>query len=81
MEDENWRKQWPGKKVVDNTGKPALKIIQEKPEHIDEYTVDGISGATLTSTGVENSINYWTGEQGYGRFLQRITRDPDIMTP
>ena len=81
VEDENWRKQWLGKKVVDNNGKPALRIIQEKPEYIDEYTVDGISGATLTSTGVEKSINYWTGEQGYGRFLQRITRDPDIMMP
>ncbi|MBY1055181.1 NADH:ubiquinone reductase (Na(+)-transporting) subunit C [Citrobacter europaeus] len=81
VEDESWRKQWPGKKVVDNNGKPVLRITQEKPGNIDEYTVDGISGATLTSMGVENSINYWTGEQGYGRFLQRITRDPDIIAP
>ena len=81
VEDESWRKQWPGKKVVDNNGKPVLRITQEKPGNIDEYMVDGISGATLTSMGVENSINYWTGEQGYGRFLQRITRDPDIIAP
>ena len=81
VEDESWRKQWPGKKVVDNNWMPALRITQEKPQNIDEYTVDGISGATLTSNGVERSINYWTGEQGYGRFLQRITRDPDIMMP
>ncbi|MEF3484783.1 Na+-translocating NADH-quinone reductase subunit C, partial [Citrobacter freundii] len=81
VEDESWRKQWPGKKVVDNNLMPALRITQEKPENIDEYTVDGISGATLTSNGVERSINYWTGEQGYGRFLQRITRGPDIIVP
>ena len=70
-----------GKKVVDNNLMPALRITQEKPENIDEYTVDGISGATLTSNGVERSINYWTGEQGYGRFLQRITRGPIATAP
>jgi Na+-transporting NADH:ubiquinone oxidoreductase subunit C len=79
VEDESWRKQWPGKKWLIITG-CQLRITQEKPENIDEYT-DGISGATLTSNGVERSINYWTGEQGYGRFLQRITRGPDIIVP
>nr|WP_228709545.1 FMN-binding protein [Klebsiella pneumoniae] len=71
----NWRKQWPGKRLLDNSGHPALKIVQDKPEHADEYTVDGISGATLTSTGVEKSINYWMGPQGYGQFLQRLASD------
>ncbi|EKS8660868.1 TPA: FMN-binding protein, partial [Escherichia coli] len=75
VEDANWRKQWPGKRLLDNSGHPALKIVQDKPEHADEYTVDGISGATLTSTGVEKSINYWMGPQGYGQFLQRLASD------
>ncbi|EAO9152863.1 Na(+)-translocating NADH-quinone reductase subunit C [Salmonella enterica subsp. enterica] len=75
VEDASWRKQWPGKRLLDNSGHPALKIVQDKPEHTDEYTVDGISGATLTSTGVEKSINYWMGPQGYGQFLQRLASD------
>jgi Na+-transporting NADH:ubiquinone oxidoreductase subunit C len=75
VEDANWRKQWPGKRLLDNSGHPALKIVQDKPEHADEYTVDGISGATLTSTGVKKSINYWMGPQGYGQFLQRLASD------
>ncbi len=75
VEDASWRKQWPGKRLLDNSGHPALKIVQDKPEHADEYTVDGISGATLTSTGVEKSINYWMGPQGYGQFLQRLASD------
>ena len=79
VKDENWRQQWPGKKVTDDNGMPALKIIQEKSGNNDEYTVDGISGATLTSTGVEKSINYWIGEQGYGPFLQRLKQDPEML--
>ncbi|MDT1489958.1 Na+-translocating NADH-quinone reductase subunit C, partial [Escherichia coli] len=26
VEDANWRKQWPGKRLLDNSGHPALKI-------------------------------------------------------
>lgn len=79
VQDENWRKQWSGKKVADDKGTPALKIVQEKSDKNDAYTVDGISGATLTSTGVEKSINYWVSEQGYGPFLQRLRQDPEML--
>lgn len=79
VEDDSWRHQWPGKRLLDDSGKPALKIVQQPPEHADEYTIDGISGATITSTGVEKSINYWVGPQGYGQFLQRLASDPNIL--
>ncbi len=79
VEDPEWRSQWPGKKIRDNNGQPALKVIQNNPGQHDDYTVDGISGATLTSTGVEKSINYWVGEQGYGKFLQRLQQNPEIL--
>lgn len=81
VEDPEWRRQWPGKKIRDNNGLPALRIIQNNPGQHDEYTVDGISGATLTSTGVEKSINYWMGEQGYGKFLQQLQRNPGLLKP
>ncbi|MGL5453567.1 MAG: NADH:ubiquinone reductase (Na(+)-transporting) subunit C [Enterobacterales bacterium] len=79
VKDEHWRQQWPGKKVADDNGTPVLKIVQEKSGKNDEYTVDGISGATLTSKGVEKSINYWISEQGYGPFLQRLKQDPEML--
>ncbi|MEN0614510.1 NADH:ubiquinone reductase (Na(+)-transporting) subunit C [Klebsiella indica] len=80
VEDPQWRSQWSGKKIRDNNGKPTLKVVQNNPGKHDDYTVDGISGATLTSTGVEKSINYWVGEQGYGKFLQQLQQHPDILT-
>ena len=48
--DPEWRRQWPGKKIRDNNGQPALKVVQNTPGQHDDYTVDGISGATLTSS-------------------------------
>ena len=35
----------------------------------DVHGVDGLSGATLTSNGVENTLRFWLGEEGYGPFI------------
>ena len=37
-----------------------------------DYQVDGLSGATLTSRGVENMIGYWLGDEGYGPILKNF---------
>jgi Na+-transporting NADH:ubiquinone oxidoreductase subunit C len=34
--------------------------------------VDALSGATLTTKGVENLIRFWTGELGFGPFLENL---------
>jgi Na+-transporting NADH:ubiquinone oxidoreductase subunit C len=36
------------------------------------HQVDGLSGATLTSNGVEYMLHFWLGEQGFGPYLDRI---------
>ena len=38
----------------------------------DEYQVDGLTGATLTSNGVSNMINYWLGNEAYGPALKNL---------
>ena len=37
-----------------------------------DFHVDGLSGATLTTVGVDNMVRFWMGEEGYGRFLDRL---------
>ncbi len=68
VEDPQWRRQWAGKKIRDDQGRPALQVVQDSVGQHDAYTVDGISGATLTSTGVEKSINFWMGSKGTAIF-------------
>ncbi|MEC8484851.1 MAG: FMN-binding protein, partial [Pseudomonadota bacterium] len=36
------------------------------------HKVDGLSGATLTSRGVTNLVQYWLGEDGFGPFLTKL---------
>ena len=80
VEDPDWLRQWPGKKVLNDDAQPALKVVQQRSGDADEYTVDGISGATMTSNGVEKGINFWLGNRGYGHFLQRLAEDKQILS-
>lgn len=72
VENPSWRKQFIGKKILDDNGMPALKVVKGGARQGDEYAVDGLSGATLTSNGVQHSFDFWMGEQGFGPFLKQI---------
>lgn len=80
VEDPDWLRQWPGKKVLNENAQPALNVVQQRSGDADEYTVDGITGATMTSSGVEKSIHFWLGDRGYGHFLQRLVKDKKILS-
>ena len=75
VDNPGWKALWPGKRVYDADGKVVLRVIKGKadpgrPEAI--HQVDGLSGATLTSRGVDNLIHYWLGEQGFAPFLANL---------
>lgn len=73
IDNPRWRASWVGKRMFGDDGAVRFDIAkgQPAPEAAD-YHVDAISGATLTSVGVENMVHYWLGEQGYGPFLARL---------
>ncbi len=69
-----WQALWHGKKGYDESNKPNIELVKggvnQNPE-IAKHQVDSLAGATLTSTGVENTINFWLGENGYKLFLSK----------
>ena len=65
-----WKSNWNGKKVYNSSGEVILYVT--KGPSSEDYEIDGISGATLTSNGVTNMIRYWLGENGYGPVLQQL---------
>lgn len=69
-----WKAKWHGKKVYDE-GDVELSVIKgevNKDSPSAPYQIDGLSGATLTSKGVNNLIHYWMGENGYEKFLSNL---------
>lgn len=72
VDNPRWKALWSGKRVYGEDGKVALRVIKGKvdvkrPEAV--HQIDGLSGSTLTSRGVDNLIHYWLGEQGFAPFL------------
>jgi Na+-transporting NADH:ubiquinone oxidoreductase subunit C len=73
IENPRWRGSWVGKRLFDADGRLRFDIAKGTPAADGaDYHVDALSGATLTTNGVENMVHYWLGEQGYGAFLARL---------
>lgn len=56
-------------------GEVALGLVKgsvEPGKAGAEYQVDALAGATLTSRGVSNLIQYWMGKEGYGIYLAKL---------
>ncbi len=71
----NWRALWAGKKVYTESGEVALKLIKgvvDNSKPGSEFQVDGLAGATLTSTGVSNLIKYWMSSEGFATYLDKV---------
>jgi Na+-transporting NADH:ubiquinone oxidoreductase subunit C len=59
---------WNGKKLFNN-GEVAIQVKKQAGTQ-NPYAVDALSGATLTSNGVQNTLSYWLGDNGFGPYLQ-----------
>lgn len=72
VDSPRWKARWRGKRVFDPQGRLAIRVVQgsvdpRQPEAI--HQVDGISGATFTTRGVDHLLRYWLGPHGYGPFI------------
>ena len=70
IEEPEWRAKWNGIHSYDDSGDVATGVT--KAGNSKDNWVDGISGATLTSRGVSNMIQFWLGEQGYKPYLDML---------
>jgi Na+-transporting NADH:ubiquinone oxidoreductase subunit C len=82
VENENWQDSWRGKKVYDQNGKQQLHVVKgkaasEAPQA--DFQIDGLSGATLTTKGVDNLMKFWFGDHGYEPFIAKMkTHNKDV---
>ena len=74
ISNPRWQAQWPGKQVYADESSQAVAFEVVKGGGQSETQVDALSGATLTSRGVENMIAFWLGERGFGRFINNEVR-------
>lgn len=77
IENPTWKALWPGKKVYKGDSSDtniAFGVKKGSPEGDEkQYLVDGLSGATITSRGVDQLLKYWVSDSGFGKFLKKLS--------
>lgn len=75
IDNKKWQATWAGKQIADSAGVPKLHLIKGQVNSAmpdAEYKIDGLAGATLTSIGVTNMVQFWLGENGFGPYLKNV---------
>jgi Na+-transporting NADH:ubiquinone oxidoreductase subunit C len=70
-----WQAGWQRKKLYGPNGSVKLQLVKNSANSSPEdlpYRVDGLSGATLTTKGVDNLMQFWFGDNGFKRFFDHI---------
>lgn len=77
VNNPRWQAQWEGKEIFDEQGEldPAIRLV--KGGASGENEVDALSGATLTSNGVTNMLQFWLSPEGFGNYLARYREGTD----
>ena len=75
VDNPKWKSLWPGKKVYGEDGNVKIEVVKgsvDPSEPGSQYKVDGLAGATLTSRGVSNLLQYWLSDNGFGQYLEKV---------
>ncbi len=78
VDNPKWKKLWHGKTIYDDNGQVAISVVKggvSPKAEIAIHQVDTLSGATLTSRGVDNMMKYWLGSGGYETYLKKIQKE------
>jgi Na+-transporting NADH:ubiquinone oxidoreductase subunit C len=76
IDNPSWQQTWQGKQALDFEGKVTLRVNKGRAAPGSRFQIDGLSGATTTSLGVNDMIKFWLGsdgwQTGYGPYLKKL---------
>jgi Na+-transporting NADH:ubiquinone oxidoreductase subunit C len=75
VDNRQWKESWKGKQAFDEQGNVRIEVLGgpvdlSRPEA--RFQVDGLTGATHTTRGVDRLVRFWLGDQGYGPFIRKV---------
>ncbi len=60
---------------IDQNNELAVSVVksgtQSSPEE-QVYQIDGLSGATITTQGVDSMMQFWFGDHGFKPFFEQL---------
>ena len=78
VDNPRWKATWKGKLAFDKDWNVKIRVIKGEVVRGSaeaNYQVDGLSGSTLTTRGVDNLVRFWLGPDGYGPYFKKLRGD------
>lgn len=78
VDNPRWKQIWKGKKAFDDNWNLKIQVIKGKVDKNSpeaKYEVDGLSGSTLTTRGVDHLVRFWLGKEGYRTFINKLKKE------
>ena len=78
IENKSWQKSWQEKQIYSDSGDVALGFSKGKSSASGNaaiYEIDGLSGATLTTKGVDNLMEFWFGDHAFKPFITAMKKE------
>jgi Na+-transporting NADH:ubiquinone oxidoreductase subunit C len=75
IENPRWQQGWEDKMIYGQDNDVALDFVKNSaPAGSDKrtYQIDALSGATLTTQGVEDMMHFWFGDHGFKPFFDQL---------
>ncbi len=71
INSEAFQSLWPGKVVLNQDGEVVLKISKSAS---GDKEIASLSGATITSVGVQKMVQFWLGADGFGKYIDQLRK-------
>lgn len=78
VDNPKWKHSWVGKQAYDEEWNLKIEVIKGRVDQTSEnakFQVDGLSGSTLTTRGVNNLVKFWLGEEGYKPLITKLRQE------
>lgn len=78
IDNPTWKASWKGKRAFNEDGEYIIDVLKGKVDQSNpnsDHQIDGLSGSTLTTRGVDYTMKYWLGENGYGAFIDKVRKE------
>ena len=76
VDNPTWKEKWNGVLLFNDAGEVEVNLVKKRSSESNpayRHEVDALSGATLTTQGVEKLVRFWFGPLGFQSFLERIS--------
>ncbi|MEL6822539.1 MAG: Na(+)-translocating NADH-quinone reductase subunit C [Calditrichota bacterium] len=78
IDNPQWKASWKGKDAFNEQGDIIITVLKGKVDPSSpnaNHQIDGLSGSTITTRGLDSMLDFWLGNDGYGPYIESLRKE------